>query len=627
MAERRAGYLQEVEGYYDTVQYRNDKVGQAARLVRERHKGQKRKESGLPYENHIWDCHRILTQELRIEDETMEAAVLLHDVVEDNHVTLDEIRKQFGDDVADLVGRLEKVITPEGARDDMKTVQRVVSLDNGNGGEIYNQQEAESMFVKALILKLVDRLSNMRDIPKTDAKERKATETLEIYVELAEALGMWEVKKELEDLAYADLHPEEYHRIKDAIDNDPRRSETFQNDWSRRLQELAENNDVEAKVEVREASIRHIEDKLDEKAFEGHAAQGEYDKVNDATSFRLIVNSKKDIKDMSDFLMEDPELGDLVITERIDYYTGSRARPNGYQAIQITLGTKEGEIEIALVTKEMEEFNQWGMVSKIRSSENDLEAPKIMFVNGRPRFMREKEATGIDLNFLVNGDTARFVERMLVNDREMDLGEVVPHGANVVFEMNTDPEKAINMRNYHDIALRETKEKMEQLRSVQETRDLIAKGEEMLLADFEKRGVLIFRYLEPLLVKYMFEKGHPNIEKIKYLVGKGSLRVSVLSKWLDKQGATKDLLGCSSIVVTGKDQKKILKYVSGKIGNLGGNIEEADIDKDGDPFDVIKKEGNQYTLTILTRGLNRDAETQLMQQLINSGKFESVRVV
>jgi GTP diphosphokinase / guanosine-3',5'-bis(diphosphate) 3'-diphosphatase len=322
MAERRAGYLQGVDNYYDTLQSRPDLVSKAAKLVREKHAGQTRKESGLPYENHLWDCHRILTQELGIEDEVMEAAVLLHDVVEDGHATLEEIRDDFGDEVADLVGRLEKVITPEGLRDDMGSVQKVVSLENGNGGDIYNQQEAESMFVKALALKLVDRLSNMRDLPIEDAKERKATETLEVYVELAEALGMWEVKKELEDLAYADLHPAEYHRIKDAVENDPRRSKEFQDLWVEKLEMLAEQNDVEARVEVREASIRHIRDKHKRKAYKGEAVRGRYGEVNDVTSFRLKVNDTNDIYPLLGKIMDDPYLGGLVKRETIDHYTG-----------------------------------------------------------------------------------------------------------------------------------------------------------------------------------------------------------------------------------------------------------------------------------------------------------------
>jgi len=163
------------------------------------HTGQKRK-SGEPYITHPLAVTTILA-ELGMTEPTLVAS-LLHDTVEDTPYTLEEVARDFGDEVAQLVDgvtKLDKVQYGESAQ--AETIRKMIV--------------AMSRDIRVLVIKLADRLHNMRTVRyvKQSTQERQATESLEIYAPLAHRLGMNTIKWELEDLAFGTLHPKMYDEI------------------------------------------------------------------------------------------------------------------------------------------------------------------------------------------------------------------------------------------------------------------------------------------------------------------------------------------------------------------------------------------------------------------------------
>ena len=158
------------------------------------------RKSGDPYITHPLAVTTILA-DIGMTEPTLVAA-LLHDTIEDTPYTLEELRKDFGEEVGALV-------------DGVTRLGKVKYGDTAEAETIRKMMVAMSRDIRVLVIKLADRLHNMRTLRylKQDTQERKARETLDIYAPLAHRLGMNTLKWELEDLAFATLHPKMYDEI------------------------------------------------------------------------------------------------------------------------------------------------------------------------------------------------------------------------------------------------------------------------------------------------------------------------------------------------------------------------------------------------------------------------------
>jgi GTP pyrophosphokinase len=237
------------------------------------HAGQKRK-SGDPYITHPLAVATILA-ELGMNHETI-CAALLHDTVEDTAYTLAEIGRDFGEDVAALVDgvtKLEKVKYGEAAA--AETVRKMVV--------------AMSRDIRVLVIKLADRLHNMRTLrylPR-DKQERKSRETLEIFAPLAHRLGMNTVKWELEDLAFATLYPKRYDEIARMVSERAPRRELF-------LQEVVD----EVRADLREAKVKARVTGRPKHYYSVYqkmiARNVSFDEIYDLVGIRVLVDSVRD---------------------------------------------------------------------------------------------------------------------------------------------------------------------------------------------------------------------------------------------------------------------------------------------------------------------------------------------
>ena len=179
-----------------------EKVERAYRFAADYHRDQRRR-SGEPYVNHPVEVALILAHDLRMDEDTI-CAALLHDTVEDTSATKDELVDLFGQTVADLVDGVTKL-----------TSIQVSSMDAKQAWNLRKMFLAMSRDIRVVIIKLADRLHNMRTLAALPPDRRlfKARETMDVYAPLADRLGISSIKWELEDLAFFWLEPEEYQRV------------------------------------------------------------------------------------------------------------------------------------------------------------------------------------------------------------------------------------------------------------------------------------------------------------------------------------------------------------------------------------------------------------------------------
>ncbi len=274
-------------------------IQRAYRVAEEAHREQKRN-SGEPYINHCLAVASILA-DLRVPPEVV-AAGLLHDTVEDTTITLSDIKRDFGSTIATLVDGVTKLTNlPRVSRGD----QHAENSNGNNGTEPLDSSPSDATLgrkrdlvsetlrktflamgddVRVVLIKLADRLHNMRTLGFMPESKRKriAKETLDIFAPLANRLGIWQIKWELEDLGFRYLNPEKYKEIAEQIqERRPDREaqiETIKAD----LTKLLESHNIKAEISGRPKHIYSIYKKMTQKG-------KPFDLVRDVRAVRLIV--------------------------------------------------------------------------------------------------------------------------------------------------------------------------------------------------------------------------------------------------------------------------------------------------------------------------------------------------
>jgi len=274
-------------------------IHRAYRVAEEAHRDQKR-HSGEPYINHCLAVASILA-DLRVPPEVV-AAGLLHDTVEDTTITLNDIKRDFGDTIAVLVDGVTKLTNlPRVSRDD----QHAEKANGSNGTEpaetapdvatLGRKQDLVSETlrktflamgddVRVVLIKLADRLHNMRTLGFMPEHKRKriAKETLDIFAPLANRLGIWQIKWELEDLGFRYVNPEKYKEIAEQIQERRPDRETQIESIKTNLVKLLDSHNIRAEISGRPKHIYSIYKKMTQKG-------KPFDLVRDVRAVRLIV--------------------------------------------------------------------------------------------------------------------------------------------------------------------------------------------------------------------------------------------------------------------------------------------------------------------------------------------------
>ena len=304
--------------------------------------GSQKRASGDPYFSHPIEVAGILTQ-YRVDSATIETA-LLHDTIEDTPATIADIRAHFGDEVAQLVDGVTKLTRIEYQSDREKQAENFRKL-----------VLAMSEDIRVLLVKLADRLHNMRTLHyiKSDEKRRRiALETMEIYAPLAERIGMQEIKSELEDLAFAELNPEARRAVVTRLEALREQGGELVPKIMAELQKTLAEAGVTAEVTGREKSAYSIWRKMQRQDVG-------FEQLSDIMAFRIIVATVDDCYKA----LGVAHSAYRVVPGRFKDYI-SMPKPNGYQSIHTgVFGPHRQRIELQIRTREMHAVAEFGVAA------------------------------------------------------------------------------------------------------------------------------------------------------------------------------------------------------------------------------------------------------------------------
>ncbi len=356
-------------------QYDVDKIMQAYRLADEAHKGQLRS-SGDPYISHPLAVASILVDYCMDTDTIVSA--LLHDVVEDTEITLEEIKKKFGDDVALMVDGVTKIgLVPLNTKEEQQAenIRKILM--------------AMSKDIRVIIIKLADRLHNMRTLDaRPPHKQRKTSlETMNFYAPIAHRLGMSDVKEEMEDIAIHYLDPYGCKEIERQLELHKEERDSFIDSIKRRIRERITDIKPEPIIEGRVKSTYSIYKKV-------YVKNKPFDEIYDIYAVRVIVQSVIECYNVLGVIhdMFRP------IPYRFKDYIAT-PKPNRYQSLHTTVMGREGiPFEVQIRTVEMHNTAQYGIAAhwKYKAGINKSTAGEQRFDWIRQLLERQQEADDVE---------------------------------------------------------------------------------------------------------------------------------------------------------------------------------------------------------------------------------------
>ena len=323
-------------------------VEKAYHIAADAHKEQKRK-SGEPYIIHPL-CVAIILADLEMDKETIVAAIL-HDVVEDTVMTLEELSREFGAEVALLVDGVTKLTQLSWSADKVE-----IQAEN-----LRKMFLAMAKDIRVILIKLADRLHNMRTLQymRPEKQKEKAKETLEIYSPIANRLGISKIKVELDDLALKYLEPDVYYDLSEKISLKKDSREAFVKSIVDDVSAHMKNAGIEAKVDGRVKHFFSIYKKM--------VNQGKtLDQIYDLFAVRIIVET---VKDCYAALGVIHEMYKPIPGRFKDYI--AMPKPNMYQSLHTTLIGNNGQpFEIQIRTYEMHRTAEYGIAAHWKYKES-----------------------------------------------------------------------------------------------------------------------------------------------------------------------------------------------------------------------------------------------------------------
>ena len=330
--------VEKVAAYHPHVDA--DLLGDAYDFAKEHH-GTQTRASGDAYYSHPVQVANLLA-DVHLDEVTIMAG-LLHDVVEDTSVSLDEIRERFGDAVADLVNGVTKLEQIQYRSAETKQAENFQKFILASVGDI-----------RVLLVKLADRLHNMRTIEhlRPEKRERIARETMDIYAPLARRVGVYGVASELEDLSFAQINPDArraiLYRLESLSGDNADDLERIRGD----LQALMEIEGIDCRIKGRRKQPYSVWRKLEKKSIS-------FRDVADIFAFRLIV---KEVEDCYRVLGAVHTLWACLPDRFRDFI--SVPKPNGYSSLHTTVrSTGNRRVELHIRTEDMDQTAEWGVAA------------------------------------------------------------------------------------------------------------------------------------------------------------------------------------------------------------------------------------------------------------------------
>ena len=317
------------------------------------HSGQKRK-AGTPYVTHCLAAATICA-EMGLDEDSIVSA-LLHDCIEDTPLTHEDIARQFGPEVADIVEGVTKL-----------TRVQFTSREDEQMENLRKMLMAMAKDIRVILIKIADRLHNMRTMEYMASHKQleKSLETMEIYAPIAHRLGLQRVKWELEDLSLKYLDPEGYAEITRYLEQKQEELDSFMAEVERKITDRLTEYGIRATVQSRIKHIYSIYRKM-------YTQKRKLDEIFDLCAFRVIVDN---IADCYNVLGHIHDMYRPVPGRFKDYI--ATPKPNGYQSVQTTVIGEEGIMfEVQIRTWEMHRTAEYGIAAhwKYKSGEAGVRA-------------------------------------------------------------------------------------------------------------------------------------------------------------------------------------------------------------------------------------------------------------
>lgn len=512
------------------------------------HEGQFRN-SGEKFFIHPFHVAMILA-DLSMDTATIVAG-LLHDVIEDTDISYEDVVREFSKEIADLVEGVTK----------LKKLKYKTKQEN-QAENLRKMVLAMSKDIRVIIVKLADRLHNMRTLEyMTDEKKKeKALETLEIYAPLAHRLGISKIKWELEDLSLRYLEPEKYYDLVDKVSRKRREREAYIQGIIETLNKQLDDMKIHCEISGRPKSFYSIYKKME--------IQGkDFEEIFDLTAIRVLVDS---IKDCYGVLGIVHTLWKPLPGRFKDYI--AMPKPNMYQSLHTTVIGPEGEIfEVQIRTYEMHRTAEYGIaahwkykegISKAESFDNklawlgqllewqrDLKDPKDFMETLKIDFFTDEVfiftprgdvinlpegSTPIDFAYRVHTDIGNSCVGAKINGRIVPLNYQLKNG-NIV-EIITSVSSGGPSRDWLKIVKStQAKSKIRQWFKLKDKDSNAIKGKELLEKELKRQGYKANEILRDEWLKSIADKLSINtIEDLYASIGYGNVRINqVITKLKD----------------------------------------------------------------------------------------------
>lgn len=515
------------------------------------HQGQVRN-SGEKYFIHPFQVAMILA-DLNMDTATI-AAGLLHDVIEDTEYTYEDIKKEFGEEIADLVEGVTK----------LKKLEYKTKQEN-QAENLRKMVIAMAKDIRVIIIKLADRLHNMRTLEYMTEKKKKekALETLEIYAPIAHRLGMSKLKWELEDLSLRYLDPDNYYDLVDKVSKKRREREAYIEEVIKVLYEKLGEVNIKCEINGRPKNFYSIYKKM---MYQGKA----FEEIYDLTAIRILVDTVKDC------------YGALGVVHTLwkplpgrfkDYI--AMPKPNMYQSLHTTVIGYKGEIfEVQIRTYEMHKTAEYGIAAHWKYKEGyskstnfdekltwlrqllewqtDLSDPKDFMDTLKIDFFTDEVfvftpkgdvinlpegSTPIDFAYRVHTDVGNKCVGAKVDNRIVPLNYKLQNG-NIV-EIITSPNSAGPSRDWLNIVKStQAKNKIKQYFKYKERDANIEKGKDILEKEIKRLGYKPQDVLKEDWLKAVANKmSIVSVEDLYASIGYGNISVNqVINKLKDQHG-------------------------------------------------------------------------------------------
>ena len=499
------------------------------------HHGEQRRKSGELYITHPLAVAQIVAEELHLDSESIEAA-LLHDVIEDTDATYDDVAKLTSPTVADLVEGVSKLTRIQYATKEDEQMENLRKM-----------LIAMSKDIRVILIKISDRLHNMRTMEyQTPAKQKqKSLETMEIYAPIAHRLGMQRMKWELEDLSLKYLDPIGYDEIVSKLD-------------AKRPEYDALMSRTQAQIDQRlnEMGIKHIvygrmkhPYSIYRKMFSQNKS---LDEIFDLFAFRVVVDTVSDCYNVLGVIHDlyKPILG------RFKDYIGT-PKPNGYQSLHTTVMGNDGiPFEVQIRTKEMHEIAEYGVAAHWkykqngqgagtegkyewvrRLLENQEGADAEEFIHSLKVDMFSDEvfvftpngdvqnlpagATPIDFAYAIHSAVGNRMIGAKVNNRIVTLDHVLKNGD--IVEILTSKNAKGPSRDWMKIAKsNEARSKIRQWFKKEKRDENIANGRSAFDAELRHCGIAMKDVLDPEFLPVLLKKvAYPTLDDLYAAIGYG----------------------------------------------------------------------------------------------------------